>query len=45
MLKDWFTESDNGDGGTMLMADCPNCGDAIVYGDGCIKCDANFEFK
>lgn len=45
MLKDWFTESEDGEGGKMLMADCPNCGDAVVYGNGCIACDANFEFK
>ena len=45
MLKDWFTESDDGNGGKMLMAECPDCGDSVVYGDGCIKCDANFEFK
>lgn len=45
MLKGWFVGSDDGDGGTILMADCPNCGDAVVYNDGCIACNANFEFK
>ena len=45
MLKDWFTESDDGEGGKMLMAECPNCHDTVVYNDGCIKCEANFKFK
>lgn len=45
MLKDWFKESDDGNNGKMLMAECPNCGDAVVYNDGCVKCNATFDFK
>jgi len=45
MLKDWFKESDDGDNGKILMAECPKCGDAVVYNYGCVKCDAEFIFK
>lgn len=45
MLRDEFTESDDGDGGILLTAQCPACGDAVVYGVGCVNCDANFMFS
>jgi hypothetical protein len=45
MIKDWFTESDDGAGGKMIMAECPNCGDAVVWNDGCIACGAIFDFR
>lgn len=45
MLKDWFTESDDGNGGKILMAECPDCHDTVVYNDGCVRCEAIFEFK
>ena len=45
MLKDWFIESDDGNDGIILTAECPNCGDCVVYGDGCVKCKTIFEFK
>lgn len=45
MLKDWFHSSDDGNNGIILMAECPFCGDAVVYGDGCVKCDSVFNFK
>jgi len=45
MLKDWFTESDDGEGGKIIMAECPSCGDAVIWDDGCIACDAVFDFR
>ena len=45
MLKVWFKISDDGNNGNILMADCPNCGDAVIYNDGCVKCNTNFIFS
>ena len=45
MLKDWFIKVDDGEGDDLFLAECPNCNDTVVYGDGCIKCNATFEFK
>ncbi len=45
MIKSQFEKSDDGNGSVILMADCPNCNDAVIYNDGCVKCDSVFEFE
>lgn len=45
MNKNQFTKSDDGDGGNILMAECPNCKDAVVYNDGCVRCNVDVTFK
>jgi hypothetical protein len=45
MSKDRFEKCDNGNGGKILLAECPNCHDTVVWREGCVKCNAEFEFK
>ncbi len=45
MTKSQFEKSDDGNGGEILIAKCPNCKDTVVYNDGCIACDSIFEFN
>jgi len=44
MYKDWFTFTSQEDG-VIGLAECPNCNDTVVYDDGCVKCDTDFEFN
>ena len=44
MFKDSFHFPDDIEH-TIGLAECPNCGDAVVWNDGCVKCNANFIFK
>jgi len=45
MRRDWFREADNGIDRATLIAECPACGDTVVFNDGCVNCDAVFNFE
>lgn len=44
MTKDQFEFTEQEDG-LIGLAECLNCGDVVVYNDGCVKCNAVFIFK
>lgn len=39
-----FNSFDDGNGGKIILGECPNCHDGVAWGQGCVACDANIKF-
>lgn len=44
MCKNQFIVDEN-ENSPIGLAECPNCGDTVVWNDGCVNCCANFIFE
>lgn len=44
MDRDQFKSFDDGNGGKIVLGECPNCKDGVVWGQGCVACDSDIKF-